>query len=206
MSSWLDFPRIPRPALLVLFLLFAAVTGCGDGLVQFKATVTVDGEPYEGASVMFMPEDGKGRIAVGNTAADGSVQFTSYNAFDGVRPGTYKVTVSKYRREEIPIASARKAQKADKKRREKKGAPSEEEPEIDQDSLSESELEALGKARLQRVIDASIPQEGTVPVTKALLPIVYASPKTTPFTCTVPHDGEVVFAVETKGAGRSNRR
>jgi len=208
MSSWLDFSRIPCPSLLVLLVLFAAVTGCGDGLVKFKATVTVDGEPYEGASVMFMPENGKGRIAVGNTAADGSVQFTSYNPFDGVKPGTYKVTVSKYKREEIPMASARKSQKADKKWREKKGAPSndEEEPEIDQDSLSESELEALGHARLQKVIAASLPKEGTVPVTKALLPIVYASPKTTPFTCTVPHDGEVVFAVVTKGAGRSNRR
>lgn len=213
MSSWLDFSRVPSPSLHIprilrpsLLVLFAAFTGCGDGLVQFKATVTVDGEPYEGASVMFMPEDGKGRIAVGNTAADGSVQFTSYNQFDGVAPGTYKVTVSKYIREEIPMASARKAQKANKKWKEKKGATFSDEQEQAEGEILPSRTKEEGDARLQELIAASIPKEGTVPMTKALLPIEYASPKTTPFTCTIPHDGDVVFAVETKGAGRSNRR
>ena len=204
MSSWQLVSHLAsRISLLVLV---AAFIGCGDGMVQIKATVTVDGEPYEGASVMFVPEDRKGKIAYGDTAKDGSVRLTSYKPFDGVKPGTYKVCVSKYIREEVPVASARKTQKANKKLKENKGATSGDEVEQDEAEMLPSRTKEENDARLQKLLEASLPKEGKIPMSKPLLPPQYALPKTTPFTCTVPPDGEVVFAVETKKAGRAKRR
>ncbi|NLX56342.1 MAG: carboxypeptidase regulatory-like domain-containing protein [Planctomycetaceae bacterium] len=70
--------------------------GCGSsvGAVSVTGTVTLDGEPVEGASVVFVPE-GKGRMASGKTDSSGQFKLTTQKVGDGAVPGKYKVGVSK---------------------------------------------------------------------------------------------------------------
>lgn len=76
-----------------------ALVGCGansgiDGLVTVAGTVTYEGKPIEGASVIFGPE-GDGRSASGITDPSGRFQLTTLKPNDGALPGKYKVAVSK---------------------------------------------------------------------------------------------------------------
>ena len=183
--------RINNARWTLLFLL-AALTGCGDGLVPLNARVTLDGKPCEGATVSLKPEDGKGRTATGVTVADGSVTFTSYKPFDGVTPGNYKVCVSKYIYTIVPKASSGK-------RAGKSKADTDAEPPVEE------------TVTVEDAARASIMPHGTqvtgMPITKPLLPAIYCSPKTTPFSCTVPSsEKEVVFALETPQGPNKNRR
>jgi hypothetical protein len=81
----------------ILIPLYVACSGCGNGLIDLKATVTLDGKPVDGASVTLHPEETNelGRISSGVTAADGTVRFTTFEPNDGVPPGAYKVVVLK---------------------------------------------------------------------------------------------------------------
>ncbi len=68
--------------------------GCGgNSPVPVRGTVTLDGTPVGGASVLFLPEGGAGRQAVGLTEADGSFQLTTAATNDGALRGKYKVVV-----------------------------------------------------------------------------------------------------------------
>jgi hypothetical protein len=58
-------------------------------------TVTFQGQPVEGAVVMFAPRAAPGRPASGKTEADGKVMLTTFDRGDGAVPGTYRVTISK---------------------------------------------------------------------------------------------------------------
>jgi len=86
---------------LVLCLTLVGSFGCKKGglkgLVQLSGTVTLDGEPVEGATVMFAPEtkDENSRSATAVTQADGSFVAMTLQPGDGVFPGTYKISVSK---------------------------------------------------------------------------------------------------------------
>ena len=82
---------------LALFL-----AGCGDGrpsLVQATGTITLDGNPIEGAVIALQPvgegEDANRRPSAGVTGPDGKFTLTTYEKDDGVPPGKYKVTVQK---------------------------------------------------------------------------------------------------------------
>lgn len=67
--------------------------GCGgNSPVSVRGTVTLDGRPVEGATVLFIPE-GEGRQATGQTGADGSFRLTTVTSNDGAFPGNYKVVV-----------------------------------------------------------------------------------------------------------------
>lgn len=73
-----------------------ACTGCGNGLVDLKARVTLDGKPLEGAAVSLVSTgQTRNRTASGMSEADGSVRFTTFKPNDGVLPGEYKVVVIK---------------------------------------------------------------------------------------------------------------
>ena len=75
--------------------LFATGTGCGGHLVKVQGTVTLDGQPLEGATVMFIPVDGVGKPGVGATDQDGVFELSSSNKpQDGVAPGDYKVVIT----------------------------------------------------------------------------------------------------------------
>jgi len=78
---------------VVLVISFA---GCRGEFVDFRAKVTLDGEPLEGAAVSLVGVDeSRGRPCSGVTDADGVVRFTTLSPNDGVRPGHYKVVVIK---------------------------------------------------------------------------------------------------------------
>lgn len=84
---------------LVVVLGLCLCIGCGrktgvEGLVKVSGTVNFQGNPVEGATVMFAP-DGGGRAASGRTDATGKFQLTTLNPNDGALPGKYKVSVSK---------------------------------------------------------------------------------------------------------------
>ena len=91
----------------------AAMIGCGaksgvDGVVKVAGTVTYEGKPIEGASVVFGP-DGEGRAATGMTDANGRFQLTTLQPGDGALPGRYKVAVSKVEVENAMSAEEAKA-------------------------------------------------------------------------------------------------
>ncbi|NOX54416.1 MAG: carboxypeptidase regulatory-like domain-containing protein [Planctomycetes bacterium] len=79
------------------------IVGCSGGPDRPKTypvtgTVTLDGKPVEGATVVFVPkEEGKGRAATGVTDSDGKYSLGTFASGDGVIPGEYLVKVTKYR-------------------------------------------------------------------------------------------------------------
>jgi hypothetical protein len=75
-------------------VLVAAVTGCGPAgpnLIPVKGTITVDGKPADGASLIFHPVAGKGSIASAAADASGAFSIMS-NGNPGIVMGNYKVT------------------------------------------------------------------------------------------------------------------
>ena len=97
-------------------VLLAAVLlagGCGyrrAARVPVEGTVTLDGQPLEGASVMLFPEAG-GRPANAVTDAAGRFTLSTYGGKDGAKPGHYKVVVTKM---ELTQAAAKRAEKMSK--------------------------------------------------------------------------------------------
>jgi hypothetical protein len=105
--------------MLVCLPLLALVTGCGgDGLgtVPVTGTVTLDGQPVEGATVTFTPASetaGTDRSAVGLTDASGKYSLNATGGGEGAVPGTYSVTITKVEghEAEAPAASQEEAMK-----------------------------------------------------------------------------------------------
>lgn len=86
----------------VLILCLAGLSGCGDGrpsLVDAHGVVQLDGEPVEGAQVLFQPVDVDAkdfkRPAVATTDATGSFSMGTYGPDTGVPTGTYNVGIRK---------------------------------------------------------------------------------------------------------------
>lgn len=83
-------------------LLLGGLAGCGDGrpsLVQPTGTVTLDGEPVEGAIVSFLPvaeeSDSYQRPSSGITDASGKFTLMTYAKGDGLPEGQYAVGIQK---------------------------------------------------------------------------------------------------------------
>jgi hypothetical protein len=79
-------------------LLFAFSGWGGAGRpVKVEGVVTLDGQPFVGATVMFTPATaGRGtKPASGRTDANGAFLLTTYRSDDGALPGTYKVVVTR---------------------------------------------------------------------------------------------------------------
>jgi hypothetical protein len=72
------------------------LAGCGGGPrpVKVSGTVTLNGQPVEGAMVQFVPVKDDGRPATGITNADGGFSLTTVENLDGAMPGTYKVVIT----------------------------------------------------------------------------------------------------------------
>lgn len=80
----------------------AALAGCGDGrpsLVEAIGTVTVNGKPVEGATVVFEPIEVEAekfaRPAVATTDASGQFAMGAYGKSEGVPIGKYAVGIEK---------------------------------------------------------------------------------------------------------------
>lgn len=88
---------------LVLATLAGISSGCGDSqpapppTIPVTGTVTLDGSPLEGASVVF--SDGVGITALGETDAAGrfalKTRFNSGQEAEGAPPRKYRVTIKK---------------------------------------------------------------------------------------------------------------
>jgi len=84
--------------LVILLCCFGCKGGGLPGLVPCSGVVTLDDKPLEGATVMLIPRDSSGslRNAIGVTDATGKFRMTTLQENDGVMPGTYTVTVTKF--------------------------------------------------------------------------------------------------------------
>ena len=87
---------------LLIVLSFAIFMGCSKaqglkGLVKVKGTITLDGSPLEGASIVFVPTtmSDEVRSASGTSDASGNFEMTTLNKGDGAMPGDYRITVVK---------------------------------------------------------------------------------------------------------------
>lgn len=82
---------------LLGFLIIAVFAGCGGvdrpPTAPVSGTVMVDGEPVEGAAVMFVPEKG-GRPATGTTDAQGHFTLRTFEEGDGAVLGKHQVAIT----------------------------------------------------------------------------------------------------------------
>lgn len=69
-----------------------AVFGCGNGLFPVNGTVTLDGSPVSGATVMLVAKSG-GRTGTGRTAVDGRFAISLPDGSRGMPAGDYGVSV-----------------------------------------------------------------------------------------------------------------
>jgi len=83
--------RFSFGALSALFLLSGL--GCSGRLVKVHGVVKLDGEPVEGAVVVFDNEGLEGKPAVGQTDKNGVFHLGTFKSEDGALRGTYKVTI-----------------------------------------------------------------------------------------------------------------
>lgn len=82
-----------------LMLAATMLVGCGGPsnppTEPVSGTVTLDGEPVEGAVITFVPDDSANQAAVARSQEDGSYELTTFASGDGAMAGTYKVQVMK---------------------------------------------------------------------------------------------------------------
>jgi hypothetical protein len=89
-----------RIGLLAFLLGAVALAGCGsDRLALYDVTgkVLVDGQPAEGAIIIFYPVDASEQLAAlrpaGKATASGDFELTTYEPADGAPAGQFKVLV-----------------------------------------------------------------------------------------------------------------
>ena len=89
------------PATLAVSILVAAaivLTGCPNSrpaTYRVTGTVTMQGKPFAGAVITFVPTSKEGEAASAITDSEGKYALTTWQAGDGARPGEYRVKVSK---------------------------------------------------------------------------------------------------------------
>jgi len=91
LQKWCSYAACTAAALLL--------AGCGGPgavkTVPVTGTVTLDGNPVEGATVSFAPQATEGRTAVGVTDSQGKFKLNTAGAGAGAMPGKYNVAISK---------------------------------------------------------------------------------------------------------------
>ena len=102
---------------LAFFFAFAVFgVGCSKGpkLYPAEGKVTMNGQPAEGASVVFSPASGvdeKTPQPSGIVGADGTYKLQTYPHGEGALPGEYKVVITwlpaDARKQENPVNKAR---------------------------------------------------------------------------------------------------
>jgi hypothetical protein len=152
--------------------LLAAGAGCGSntGTVKVQGTVTLDGEPLEGASVTFQPDGKEGRPASGVTDKNGTFQLGTFSTNDGALPGGYKVIITKSSTPTVP------------------GMPA-----ADDSEAMKKFMEGGG---YRKAMEAVAKQPASA--RKSFVPGKYADPTKTPFKQTVPPSGKVTFELSSK--------
>jgi hypothetical protein len=87
--------------LAIAFLLAALAAGCSRSTrpptYPVSGTVTMKGQPLEGATVVFVPSAGAAHEpATGITDAAGKFKLSTFIADDGAQDGDYRIKVSKF--------------------------------------------------------------------------------------------------------------
>ncbi len=89
-NLWLKLA--PAAAICVLL-------GCGGGnsakVADASGVVTLNGQPVDGARVVFTPKDGGSRFSHGTTDASGNFKLSTFGMNDGALVGRHTVTVTK---------------------------------------------------------------------------------------------------------------
>ena len=84
---------------IALLIIFTVVVGCSGKewppTNKTTGTVTLDGQPLEGATVSFFPK-GDFSPANGKTDSAGRFEMTTFNSNDGAMTGSFDVTVAQY--------------------------------------------------------------------------------------------------------------
>ncbi len=85
-----------------LLLVLVFVWGCNGAAVReptapVTGVVTYNGEPVEGATVVFGPASEQSQPATGTTDGSGRFTLRTYEPGDGAIPGQFTVTISKTR-------------------------------------------------------------------------------------------------------------
>lgn len=182
-SKYLCLPVVLTAAL--------ALVGCGGSKTsEVKGVVTLDGKPVEGAMVLFTSDDGS--ISSGMTDASGNFELVSGPSnTKGAPPGVYRVSITKV------------------KTMEGMKGPNE--------GGADGGGGAAMMKNMEKMAKESAKASGTggkgggppgMNVGKAsggsnsLLPQVYATPQTTPFTgIKVPADGPIKLDMSSSGGG-----
>jgi hypothetical protein len=99
--------RVNRAAgVLSIGCLLLACWGCGrSDLGTVSGTVTLDGQPLEGAQVVFMPQ-GEGAPSYGQTDAQGLYSLTHTSGHPGALIGSHTVSISVEEEEEYDASGS----------------------------------------------------------------------------------------------------
>ncbi len=83
-----------RAATAILLCLILGACGSDDGLARVKGTVTLGGEPLEGATVQFQRVGEEGSPSAGRTDAKGRYELMFTFDKRGALPGEHNVTIT----------------------------------------------------------------------------------------------------------------
>jgi hypothetical protein len=94
--------RRQRFCSFAVIVLMIALAGCSDSGMESEVTgtVTLDGQPVGPGAVVFAPVEGQTNPADGAIQLDGSY-FLKTSREVGLKPGTYKVSVSVFDQPEV---------------------------------------------------------------------------------------------------------
>jgi hypothetical protein len=153
----------------LLLALSVGLAGCGGQgkPVKVEGVVTLDGKPFPGATVTFLPAAGNGRSASGLSEKDGSFRLTTFKPDDGALPGEYKITV--LFSEGDQLIEGDDPMKMDDKSR--------------MAFFSKMSPEGRAKAEMKEK------------KARKVVPEIYTDMNKTPLKCTVPVDGKVDVAL-----------
>jgi hypothetical protein len=153
----------------LLLVLSLGLAGCGGPgkPVKVEGVVTLDGKPFSGATVTFVPAGGNGRTANGLSEVDGSFRLTTFKPDDGALPGEYKITVSY-------IEPDKSAEHGDPETMDNKAK-----------MAMFTRMSPEGRAK----------EETRQKKAHKVVPEVYTDSGRTPLKCTVPVDGKVELAL-----------
>jgi len=168
-----------RRSLLLSALVAGSISGCGPKLSPVNGTVTLDGSPIGGASIVFMDESGS-KSASGRSDASGNFSL-EYDNKPGIPPGTYKVLVT-LRQVGEPMS------------------PPPPDGKVSKDYLAGMKAKDIPKTGggPQGLMPTPVGKSGSAKVDVGELPAIYSSPSTTPFTIQVPVSGPVELKLEKK--------
>jgi hypothetical protein len=90
-----------HPSAFIFLLTAGVLAGCSykpkrPPTHPVTGTVTLKGEPVDGATVVFVPVTKGVASAAGVTDEEGAYELTTFTAGDGAQAGEYRVKVTKY--------------------------------------------------------------------------------------------------------------